>query len=170
MNDNKLRPVLLTLVAVLWLGPVACGKRPSTAGQMLRHYKTTPYAGGDCLTYGTTIAVWNGQEHSEPEVTTDQIAEAKPHSYLLGPGSTDHTHTFTLSTSDFQKLQNNFGVQVTSSGDAIHPPHQVVVNCRSPIVSASVSRGGDVPRDREHDRVQALPGSPRARPSLQSQN
>lgn len=84
--------------------------------------------GGNCLNNGvsSTVEVLHTPNH-DLFIPKEDVGIAVDKTYILGDNGSGHIHTVTITTGDFQKLQNGQGVQIASNGPG--HIHMVTINC-----------------------------------------
>ena len=82
--------------------------------------------GGDC-SRGLVITVCSNHGHLISSSVADNIMKKGPQSYFI-KGNADHDHEIYINGGYYFKLQNNEGIQVTSSSKNGHT-HRVTINC-----------------------------------------
>lgn len=80
----------------------------------------------DCIENGTDIDISANHGHSL-SVSKEDVAAGSEKTYTLTQGD-GHTHSVTISASDFESLQDNNQITATSTSDAGHT-HSVTVSC-----------------------------------------
>jgi len=80
----------------------------------------------DCLVNGTSIIIGPNHGH-ELTVSKDDVSAGVEKSYII-QGSSSHRHTVIISSSHFESLKINNGVEIESSKNSNHE-HLVFVSC-----------------------------------------
>lgn len=85
---------------------------------------------GNCLQNGTSTSISANHGHSLT-VSKADVEAAVEKTYTLSQGSgayEEHIHEITISASQFETLQDNDQITITSTSDASHT-HSVTVSC-----------------------------------------
>jgi hypothetical protein len=113
--------VLLSLAGIEAM-LTACGSSSGSSST------PTPANGGNCDANGTSISIQlvHSPNHTLTIPSADVIAGVAK-TYTLADNGSGHTHQVTISAADFLKLQQNQGIQETST--ATGHTHLVTVDC-----------------------------------------
>lgn len=82
---------------------------------------------GDCLSDGGTAAISANHGHTLA-VPKEDIIAGSAKTYTTA-GTAGHSHTVSLSASDFTSLQSNQGIVVTTDVDLTGHTHSVTLTC-----------------------------------------
>lgn len=129
MKTNRrsfLMPVALAASAVAGLDTLISG----CGGSSTNPYGSSgsPTTGGNCEVNGTsiTIELVHTPNHTLTVPAADVVAGTQQ-TYTLADNGSGHTHQVTITAADFTKLQQNQGIQETSTLNG--HTHLVTVNC-----------------------------------------
>ena len=92
---------------------------------------TPPQVGGgsdpDCLSNGARASGITGNHGHSLVVSRDDVNSGSEKTYTID-GTSGHSHSITISSTDFDKLKNNEPVEITSTVGSGHD-HIVIVSC-----------------------------------------
>jgi len=80
----------------------------------------------NCLENGTTNAIGGNHGHTLAVSAADVNAGVAKTYSIMGSGT--HNHSLTISADNFNSLQTNYSITVTSSNDDDHS-HAVIISC-----------------------------------------
>ena len=110
----------LCLPAVLY----SCGSQPSSNAPTNATTQNT----ANCEANGTTITIGTNHGHTAPTISGADVTAGTQQTYLLGAGTSGHTHQLIVLAANFATLQSNQSVTIPSEVVNAHS-HGVTIGC-----------------------------------------